>query len=277
MKILKGSLLSFFSSGFPSHVRIKAIDLSSPDQEYFYSPFSGIVEKIEKFKLGRPNKFSKIDYDVLMFINVNGKRVKVLHVEPFVSTGEEIKEGEKIGEFLESPYTAGDFKHAHIENVRIVFPRLKEYRESTVGRVVNKTKSYFDLEILDYSVAGSIYGLGCCGGLLNTSYPYGCYGGIIGNWDSSLNFLGFSLGFPHKVRRKNLMMFEGKKGIIRNWEKVASFNVLSNKPICGFSFIEVVLGYETPPRIRVFRKSELKEGDEIELKELKNYARNNLG
>ena len=277
MKILKGSLLSFFSSGFPSHVRIKAIDLSSPDQEYFYSPFSGIVEKIEKFKIGRPNKFSKIDYDVMMLINVNGKRVKILHVEPFVSQGDEIKEGEKIGKFLESPYTAGDFKHAHIENIRLVFPKIKYYRESTAGRVVNKAESYFDLEVLDYSIAGNFYGLGCCGGLLNTSFPYGCYGGIIGNWDSSLNFLGFSLGFPYKVRRKNLVMFEGKKGIIRNWEKVASFKVLSNKPICGSSFIEVVLGYKTPPRIRVFRKSELKEGDEIELWELRKYVRDNLG
>ena len=52
--------------------------------------------------------------------------------------------------------------------------------------------------------------------------------------------MGFDLGHPYKVKRKNLVMFEGKKGLIRNWEKVASFKVLSNRPVCGRSFVEVV-------------------------------------
>ncbi|BFH72390.1 hypothetical protein SJAV_03340 [Sulfurisphaera javensis] len=269
MKILKGSLLSFFSSGFPSHVKVKAIDLSSPDQEYFYSPFNGFIERIEKFNIGRPNKYAKVDYDVLIQVNVNGKRIKILHIEPFVNEGNEIKEGEKIGKFLESPYTGGDFKHAHIEGITLKFPKVKFYRESTLGRIVNKEKEYFDVEIKDYAVAGNFYGLGCCGGLLNVSFPYSCYGGIIGNWNNTLNFLGFNLGFPYKLKRKNLIMFEGKKGIIKNWEKSASFKVLANKPICGFAFVEVVLGYKIPPRIRVFRKTDLEEGDEIELKLIK--------
>ncbi|MBB5254578.1 hypothetical protein [Sulfurisphaera ohwakuensis] len=269
MKILKGSLLSFFSSGFPSHVKIKAIDLSSPDQENFYSPFSGIIEKIEKVKIGRPNKYTKIDYDVVMYINSNGKRIKVLHVEPYLEEGSEIKEGEKIGKFLESPYTAGDFKHAHIEGITFKFPSIKRYISSSVGQVISVEKDYFDVRILDYSEAGNYYGLGCCGGLLNTSFPFGCYGGIIGDWDGSLSFLDFNLGYPYKVKRKNVIMFEGKKGLIRNWEFEASFKVLSNKPICGSSFIEVVLGYNTPPMIRVFRKPIFKEGEEIKLEDLK--------
>lgn len=269
MRILKGSLLSFFSSGFPSHVRIKAIDLSSPDQTYFYSPFNGYIERIEKFQIGRPNKHAKISYDVMIRINVNGKSIKILHVEPFVEEGDEIKEGKKIGMFLESPYTGGDFRHAHVEGISIKFPKVKLYRKSTLGRIVYKGEEYFDIEVIDYSIAGNLYGVGCCGGLLNTSFPYGCYGGIIGGWDSSLKFLDFGLGFPYVVKRKNLIMFEGKKGIIRNWEEVASFNVLANKPICGFAFVELVLGYQVPPRIRVFRKTELKEGDEISLLDLK--------
>ena len=268
MKILKGSLVSFFSSGFPSHVRIKAVDLSSPDQENFYSPFSGIVKKIERVKIGRPNKYARTDYDVIMYIDTQGKRVKVLHVEPYVEEGDEVKEGEKIGKFIETPYTGGDFKHAHIEGVSLRFPKISVYRQSSIGRVVYVGKAYFDVEVLDYSTAGNYFGLGCCGGLLNTSFPYGCYGGIIGGWDGTLRFLGFDLGHPYKVKRKNLVMFEGKKGLIRNWEKVASFKVLSNRPVCGRSFVEVVLGYKVPPVIRVFRSTNLKQGDEILLKEL---------
>lgn len=277
MKIYKGSLLSFFSSGFSSHVRVKAIDLSSPDQEHFFSPFSGVIERVEKFRVGRPNKFSKVDYDIVMSINVNGRRVKILHVEPFVNVGDEIREGEKIGRFIESPYTAGDFKHAHIENIKIVFPKVSSYRESRIGRVVNKTDNYLDIEVKDYAIAGNLYGVGCCGGLLNTSYPYGCYGGIIGGWDATLDFLGLKLGFPYRIKRKNVVMFEGKKGIIRNWEMEASFSVLANKPVCDSSFIESVLGYKTPPRIRVFRRLSLKEGDELELVELRKYVRDSMG
>lgn len=265
MRILKGSLVSFFSSGFPSHVRIKAIDVSSPDGENFYSPFSGVIEKVEKIRIGRPNRYAKTDYDVVMYVRSNGRRLKVLHVEPYVEEGTEVKEGEKIGRFLESPYTAGDFRHAHIEGVPIKFPRLKTYRESSVGRIVRVEKDYFDVEILDYSEAGNYYGLGCCGGLLNVSFPYACYGGIIGGWNGNLKFLGFDLGYPHKTKRRNVVLFEGKRGLIRNWETKASFRVLSNEPICGTAFVEVVLGYKTPPMIRVFRKPVFKEGDEIQL------------
>ncbi|QGA69279.1 hypothetical protein GFS33_11775 [Sulfolobus sp. E11-6] len=41
MFIKDGSLISYFSSGFPSHVRVKAIDISSPDLKVFYSPVNG--------------------------------------------------------------------------------------------------------------------------------------------------------------------------------------------------------------------------------------------
>ena len=98
--------------------------MSSPDQENFYSSFSGIVEKIEKVKIGRPNRHAKTDYDVVMYIRTKGRRVKILHVEPYVNEGDEIKEGEKIGVLLETPYTGGDFKHAHIEDVSLRFPKI---------------------------------------------------------------------------------------------------------------------------------------------------------
>ncbi|MEM4042505.1 MAG: peptidoglycan DD-metalloendopeptidase family protein, partial [Saccharolobus sp.] len=116
MYIKDGSLISFFSSGFPNHVRAKAIDISSPDFKTFYSPVKGEVINITKFEIGRPNRFSKINYDYMILIRDDkGRMIKILHVLPLVEKGQYIKEGEVIGEFLETPYTGGDFKHAHVE------------------------------------------------------------------------------------------------------------------------------------------------------------------
>jgi hypothetical protein len=266
MFIKKNSLISFFSSGFSSHVRVKAIDLSSPDMKTFYSPFEGKIVKVEKFVVGRPNKYATEPYDYLILLESNGKLIKILHVEPIKGEGERVCKGETLGYFVNSPYTGGDFLHAHIEGISIRFPRIKDYRESKVGRVVKIAENYFDVEIVDYATAGGFNGVGCCGGLLNTSYPYACYGGIIGGWDGKLEFMGIKLGVPYKVRRKNLVMFEGKKGLIRGWETNSSFKVLENKPVCGSKpFFESVLSYKGYPRIRFFRKYNGKIGDIVEL------------
>ena len=89
MYIKKGSLISFFSSGFPSHVRGKAIDLSSPDQRTFFSPFNGKLLRAEKFFIGRPNKYVKSNYDYMLTFWIKDKKIKVLHVEPIIDEGEE--------------------------------------------------------------------------------------------------------------------------------------------------------------------------------------------
>ena len=268
MKIKKGSLISFFSSGFPSHVRGKAIDLGSPDGKTFFSPFRGTLIKVERFFVGRPNRFATSPYDYLLLFSVNGKRVKVLHVEPIIQVGEEVKEGQKVGYFINSPYTGGDFLHAHIEGLSFKFSKITNYRESRRGKVVLITDSYFDVEVEDYASAGKLNGVGCCGGLLNTSYPYACYGGIIGGFNGELSFLGINLGRPIYVRRKNVVLFEGKKGLIRTWEMKASFRILENKPVCGKAFFEAVLSYGGKPRIRFFRRYDGNLGDSVDLGEI---------
>ncbi|TRM75931.1 hypothetical protein DJ528_08925 [Sulfolobus sp. B5] len=275
MFICNKSLISYFTSGFPSHVRVKAIDISSPDFKTFYSPISGEIVDIIKFEIGRPNKFSKINYDYLTLIHDDkGTKIKILHVLPYFQKGDYVKEGDKFGEFLETPYTGGDFPHAHVEGLTIRFPKIKRYRESKVGIVKYKTKDFFDIIIKDFSEAGNLRGLGCCNGLLNASIPYACYGGIIGGYKEPVNLYGISLG-RIVMKRKTYALFEGRNGILRNWEKEASFKVLANKPICGFAFMEIVLSYGGCPMIRFFfNNNEIKEGEEIELSTL---IRNHLG
>ncbi|MEM0092274.1 MAG: peptidoglycan DD-metalloendopeptidase family protein [Saccharolobus sp.] len=274
MYIKDGSLISFFSSGFPYHVRAKAIDISSPDFKTFYSPVKGEVINITKFEIGRPNRFSKINYDYMILIRDDkGRMIKILHVLPLVEKGQYIKEGEVIGEFLETPYTGGDFKHAHVEGLRLRFPKVTSYRESKICLVVNKTKDFFDVIIKDFAEAGNLRGLGCCKGLLNASLPFACYGGIIGGFEQPLKLYGLNLGYI-AVKRRTYVLFEGKKGLIRNWEEEASFKVLTNKPVCGFAFMESVLSYNGYPMIRFFINSDFNEGDEIELSE---FIRNSLG
>ncbi|MFP3218232.1 MAG: hypothetical protein RXQ99_06480 [Acidianus sp.] len=267
-------LLSYFSSGFPSHVKGKALDLSSDDMEYFYSPFYGRIERIEKFVVGRPNRFAEVNYDYLILLRrENGKLIKILHVEPFITVGEEIKKGDKLGKFLINPYTGGDFLHAHIEGLRIKFPKLTKYDERGIGKVVNKCKNYFDVEIITYSAAGNLRGLGCCGGLLNASLPYAGYGGIIGIENVSEVKIGNMKFFIHRIKKRNIVMFEVRKGLIRNWEYSPSFKVLEGKPIYGLPLFEAVLSINSLPRVRFFIKnSKFNEGDEVDVWELINSS-----
>jgi len=64
----EGYLLSFFSSGFASHVRGKAIDIGSVDIDVFYSPVDGVVESVEVVEIGRPNRRAERSYDVVTLI-----------------------------------------------------------------------------------------------------------------------------------------------------------------------------------------------------------------
>ncbi|WP_236751263.1 hypothetical protein [Acidianus sp. HS-5] len=271
MFIKKGSLISFFSSGFPSHVRGKAIDLSSPDGKIFLSPFKGKLIKVERFFVGRPNKYATSPYDYLLIFSTKNRNVKILHVKPSIKIEDEVKEGQVIGYFINSPYTGGDFLHAHIEGINYKFGKITNYRESRKGRVVLITDNYFDIEIDDYASAGKLHGIGCCGGLLNTSYPYACYGGIIGGFDGKLDFFNINLGRAVSTKKKNLVIFEGKRGLIKTWETKASFKILANEPVCGKALLEAVLSYGGKPRIRIFRKYLGNLGDKVDLEEIIKY------
>lgn len=258
--------LSFFSSGFPSHVKVKAVDLGSKGR-VFYSPFSGQIIDIEKFKIGRPNRFAKTDHDVMITLNVKGKKVKILHVLPFKQKGEEVKEGEALGEFLESPYTGGDFLHAHVEGIRLTFPKTTSYDERGIGEIIKVTPNYFDVKIKTYSEAGNLRGLGCCGGLLNASLPYAGYGGIIGVKVQEVNIAGIQY-YVHKSCRKNLTLFEARKGLIKNWESESAFKVMRNEGVAGKALFESILSYNEYPLVRFFFKTDLKEGDEVDVWEI---------
>ncbi|PVU74363.1 hypothetical protein DDW13_07795, partial [Acidianus hospitalis] len=115
--------------------------------------------------------------------------------------------------------------------------------------------------------------LGCCGGLLNASLPYAGYGGIIGIENVSEVKIGNMKFFIHRIKKRNVVMFEVRKGLIRNWEYSPSFKVLEGKPIYGLPLFEAVLSINSLPRVRFFIKnSKFNEGDEVDVWELINSS-----
>lgn len=266
----EGSLLSFFSSGFPSHVRGKAVDIGSIEWDTFYSPVEGVIERIEKFTVGRPNRRAKVNYDFIISIRSGNSSVKILHVEPTKVEGDSVKKGEELGYFISTPYSGGDIPHGHVEGVRFKFPKVTKSEGESVATVVRRSTYYLDLEVDEPAWAGRISGLTCMGGLLNGSIPWACYGGIVGIklWKQEVNCLGVKLGMI-KVSRAGYSLFEMKRGILREWETRASFNVLTNRPICGRrALLEFVLGYGRNPIVRLYRRADLRVGDQVDLREL---------
>ncbi len=268
LKLSKCTPLSLFSSGFSSHVHRRAVDVSSVDMKVFRAPFSGVFLGSEKVKIGRPNKHAKHDYDVVSFLDVNGVKVKMLHVDPFLSPRQGFKEGDEIGNFISSPYTGGDFPHAHLENVSLRVQRIQRDVVSRKGIVVNVEKDFFDVKVIDFARAGRIHGLGTESGIINVSYPFSCYGGVIGKSapkGSVVNMYGKEIGKVASKRGRNVYLFEWREGAIRRWDYDITFKVLMNEQLCGPPFMESVLSYGGYPFVRFFLNSPFKEGDEVDL------------
>lgn len=239
----------------------------------FVSFFDGKVLSVEKFKVGRPNKYALTDYDYLILAESGRKVIKILHVEPYLEPGEEFRQGDTLGETILSPYTGGDFRHAHLEGIKLSFPKITSVREEGIGEVIHVTEGYVDIQLRTFSQAGDLNGLGCCGGLLNGSIPYAGYGGIIGiNLSRNITLLGRN--YRATSSRKNVTLFEVKRGLLRNWEYGPVFKVLRNEPIDGYPLIESILSYKGKPFVRIFKKLSLDEGDEVDVWSL---TGNNMG
>ncbi len=266
----EGYLLSFFSSGFASHVRGKAIDIGSVDMDVFYSPVDGVVESMEVVEIGRPNRRAERSYDVVTLIRTRESLVKVLHVEPIKVRGDTVRRGERLGYFISTPYSGGDIPHAHLEGLRVVIPKVTKPEGGDDAVVIRRSTYYLDLEVTQPAWAGKLTGVPCSGGLLNGSIPWACYGGVVGVKlrKGEVNCLGVRLG-EVKVAKPRYSLFEMRRGVLRNWEKDASFKVLSNKPVCGRrALMEFVLGYGRNPVVRLYRRLGLKEGDSVSLSEI---------
>ncbi|QKQ99226.1 hypothetical protein GWK48_01385 [Metallosphaera tengchongensis] len=263
MNFEPGTLVSFFTSGFSSHVKAKAIDVGYPSSEEFVSFLSGEILSVEKFNVGRPNVFATVNYDYKVILKSKNRYIKILHVEPYLSPGEQVKRGDVLGRLISSPYTGGDFKHAHVEGLPLSFPKVTRYQESGAGVVVNRTESFFDVKLTRYTEAGDIRGLGCCGGILNASLPYAGYGGLIGvEVKGNINLLGKR--YFTKVK-KSVTLIESRRGLLKNWDYGPAFKVMRNEPIDGPPLLESVLSFKGEPMVRLFMKTDAKEGDEIDV------------
>lgn len=115
----KNGKFSFFNSPYPMHTTYSAVDIYC--KSFFgciaASPVYGEVVKIRQVRCQEKKNFSSRDYVILLRSLENPEMlVKLLHVEPAVEVGDEVRPGDDLGFFLRSGFF--DFwtePHVHVE------------------------------------------------------------------------------------------------------------------------------------------------------------------
>lgn len=114
-------MFSFYNSPYPAHRQSSGVDVY-PDTGFggmASSPVSGEVTLIRRVRGPRGRGYEASEYDVVTLLRSRespGKVVKLLHVDPTLSIGDEVRAGEKLGRLLRSGYY--DFAtspHVHVE------------------------------------------------------------------------------------------------------------------------------------------------------------------
>jgi hypothetical protein len=117
----KGGRYSFFNSPFPAHRLFTGLDIYPPIDfgELSPSPVGGEIIEVRKVRSPRSRYFKDPGYDVVILLKSfdNPSRlVKMLHVEPVLGVGEELKPGQELGTLFRSGYYGfGTGPHIHLE------------------------------------------------------------------------------------------------------------------------------------------------------------------
>jgi hypothetical protein len=117
----RDGLFSFYNSPYPAHRQSTGIDVY-PDAGFggmAPSPVSGEVTLIRRVRSPRGRGYEASEYDVVTLLRSRespGKVVKLLHVDPTLSVGDEVRAGEELGRLLRSGYYGfGTSPHVHVE------------------------------------------------------------------------------------------------------------------------------------------------------------------
>jgi len=114
-------MFSFYNSPYPAHRQSTGVDVY-PDAGFggvAPSPVSGEVTLIRRVRSPRGRNFEASEYDVVTLLRSPenpGKVAKVLHVDPSLSVGDEVRAGGELGTLLRSGYYGfATSPHAHVE------------------------------------------------------------------------------------------------------------------------------------------------------------------
>ncbi len=114
-------MFSFYNSPYPAHRQSSGVDVY-PEAGFggmAPSPVSGEVTLIRRVRSPRGRGYEASEYDVVMLLRSRespGKVVKLLHVDPSLSVGDEVRAGEELGRLLRSGYYGfATSPHVHVE------------------------------------------------------------------------------------------------------------------------------------------------------------------
>lgn len=195
-------MFSFYNSPYPAHRQSTGVDVY-PDTGFggiAPSPVSGEVTLIRRVRGPRGRGYEASEYDVvtlLRSLESPGKVVKLLHVDPTLSVGDEVRAGEELGRLLRSGYYGfATSPHVHVE-VREPSDPLRARgghrmeRLIDVGRVepleelrgvVTLCSPEFSIVRLDTITYGLPADVGGVSGVLDGGIPY--YGWMGVHYDS---------------------------------------------------------------------------------------------
>lgn len=101
---------SFFNSPYVGHQQSSSLDIYPAHGEWGgsgFSPVSGRVTIVRRFKMGRKKDFVTSDYDYAIGIQPSNDEehlVRLLHCHPVVKRGDSIEAGEEVGSLIRSRY-----------------------------------------------------------------------------------------------------------------------------------------------------------------------------
>jgi len=195
-------MFSFYNSPYPAHRQSTGVDVY-PDAGFggvAPSPVSGEVTFIRRVRSPKGRTFEASEYDVVTLLRSNespDRVVKILHVDPTLSVGDEVRAGEELGRLLRSGYYGfATSPHVHVE-VREPSDPLRAQgghrieRLIDVGRVesleelrgvVTLCSPEFSIVRLDTPSYGLPADVGGVSGVLDGGIPY--YGWMGVHYDS---------------------------------------------------------------------------------------------
>lgn len=195
-------MFSFYNSPYPAHRQSSGVDVY-PDTGFggmAPSPVSGEVTLIRRVKSPRGRNYEASEYDVVTLLRSlenPRKVVKLLHVDPTLNVGDEVRAGEELGRLLRSGYYGfATSPHVHVE-VREPSDPLRAQgghrmeRLIDMGRVepleelrgvVTLCSPEFSVMRLDTPACGLPADIGGVSGVLDGGIPY--YGWMGIHYDS---------------------------------------------------------------------------------------------
>ncbi len=204
LKIPESAYYSFFNSPYVGHRAGTAVDVYYPDSA-LYPLEEGRVMDIKKVN---PPRHIPADEDYLMVIKYESACLKILHVKPEVSVGEQVSLGDALGEqILSGFFRPWSDRHAHFElrncndayRARGAYPLLPRILKrvpvlaGNLLRITEQKEHYVWAEPVRRGAPG-MTPMGEVGAWIEGGLPYYGYGAIYGK--DVANILG------HEIRGK---------------------------------------------------------------------------